>query len=221
MSHAPSQAARHGGFTLIELIVAVSLMAVLSVIAWRGLDSVLKARDTLTEVGEDMRSLTIAFSQMDEDLRRSWPIKQLLPGQTPIRFLPGASGQGSQLELLREGGGALDGVRVERVAYRVRDGKLERGFASFAIGAAAQLAPFEWQAILPGVNQISMQAWVQGTGWMPAENLSAAANELIPGLSSSNPVLAVQLAPAATLGINLQLTRASGQVFTRIFSVRD
>jgi general secretion pathway protein J len=232
------------GFTLIELIVAVSLLAVLSIIAWRGLDSVLKARDTLTDVGEDMRSLTIAFAQLDEDLRRSWPMRQLLPAQQAIAFKPAGAGAGAQLELLREGGGALDGIRVERVAYRVRDGKLERGFASYAAGASAQLSEFEWQPILQSVNQFSMKAWVQGTGWIAAENMIAAAQEQqrlaaasgtaavspagaapAPGAASATgtagAAAAAFVVPPATLGIDMQLTRANGQVFTRIFSVRD
>jgi general secretion pathway protein J len=225
---------RQSGFTLIELIVAVSLMAVLSIIAWRGLDAVLKARDNLTQVGEDMRSLTIAFSQMDEDLRRSWPIRQLLPGQAPIRFVPGATGQGTQLEMLREGGGALDGVRVERVAYRIREGWLERGFASFATGAVSQLSPFEWQRILSGVTQFKVKAWVQGSGWVPGESLqldlaNAAANPIAvalnptPNLTTSGTASAIATPPPspATLGVDFELTRTSGQTFTRIFSVRD
>jgi general secretion pathway protein J len=221
---------RQSGFTLIELIVAVSLMAVLSIIAWRGLDAVLKARDNLTQVGEDMRSLTIAFSQMDEDLRRSWPIRQLLPGQAPIRFVPGATGQGTQLEMLREGGGALDGVRVERVAYRIREGWLERGFASFATGAASQLSPFEWQRILSGVSQFKVKAWVQGSGWVPGESLqldlanaTAPAPNPTPTSTTSGTASAVATPPPspATLGIDFELTRTSGQTFTRIFSVRD
>ncbi len=216
---------RQMGFTLIELIVAVSLMAVLSIIAWRGLDAVLKARDNLTQVGEDMRSLTIAFSQMDEDLRRSWPIRQLLPGQAPIRFVPGVSGQGTQFEMLREGGGALDGVRVERVAYRIREGWLERGFASFASGAVNQLSPYEWQRILSGVTQFKVKAWVQGSGWVPAESLQLDlannAAPVVPPTPATPGTPAAPPASPATLGIDFALTRTSGQTFTRIFSVRD
>ncbi len=207
---------QHRGFTLIELLVAVSLMAILSVIAWRGLDAVLKARDSLTEVGEDMRSLAITFSQIDEDLRRSWPVRQLLPNQPPIRFSPGLAGQGAQLELLREGGGALDGVRIERVAYRVREGQLERGFASYAAGASSQLAPFEWQPLLTAVSQMNLKAWVQGTGWVPAENLLSVSE----GAAAQAPAVLTQ-PPAPTLGIDLQLTRSKGQIYTRVYSVRD
>ena len=39
---------RTGGFTLVELLVAAALMAVLAVLSWRGLDAVLDSRRLAT-----------------------------------------------------------------------------------------------------------------------------------------------------------------------------
>ena len=61
-------AARSRGFTLIELLVACALMAVLALLSWRGLDSILQTRARLIVASDELRSLTLAFSQMDEDV---------------------------------------------------------------------------------------------------------------------------------------------------------
>lgn len=116
------------GFTLLEVLVACALLAVLAVIGWRGLEAVLSARDRITAYSDDLRAMTVAFSQIDEDLRRSWPVRLMRLPRRPVAF---AVADGAvTLELLREGGGALDSTRVERVAYRLREGRLERGFGA-------------------------------------------------------------------------------------------
>ena len=45
------------GFTLLEVLIALSLMAVLAVLGWRGLDSVLVTRERLTRSSADLAAL--------------------------------------------------------------------------------------------------------------------------------------------------------------------
>ena len=52
-------------------------MAVLALLSWRGLDSILQTRERLVVASDELRSLTLAFSQMDEDLLKSWPVSLL------------------------------------------------------------------------------------------------------------------------------------------------
>ena len=68
---------RHAGFTLLELLVAVALMAILAVLSWRGLDSVLTSREHIMRHTDETRAISVLFSQLDEDLRRSWPLRHL------------------------------------------------------------------------------------------------------------------------------------------------
>ncbi|NBY17349.1 MAG: prepilin-type N-terminal cleavage/methylation domain-containing protein, partial [Betaproteobacteria bacterium] len=65
------------GFTLLELLVAIALLGVLAVLCWRGLESVLSSRDRLTRESEGLRALTIAFAQVDDDLRRTWAVRTI------------------------------------------------------------------------------------------------------------------------------------------------
>ena len=194
-----------GGFTLIELLVAVAILAILAGLCWRGLDTILKTRDRLTDAGDELRSLSITFSQMDEDLRRSWPMRLLAPGVPVIRFTP--SGGNLQLELLREGGSALDAVRPELVAYRIRDAQFERGYAAYVRGASSGATSWIWQPLLATTQATTWRVWVQGRGWVPGEALLTT--------SASAPNAAV------VLGVEIKLTRQSGDTYTRVFSIRD
>lgn len=196
---------RSSGFTLIELLVAVAILAILAGLCWRGLDTILKTRDRLTETGDDLRALSIAFSQMDEDLRRSWPMRLLAPDVPVIRFTP--SGDNLQLELLREGGSALDAVRPERVAYRIREGQFERGYSAYVRGTPTSATSWIWQPLLGTAQATSWRAWVQGQGWVPSEGLAA-----LNGATSNTAVV---------LGVEVKLTRQSGDTYTRVFSIRD
>ena len=196
---------KSGGFTLIELLVAVAILAILAGLCWRGLDTILKTRDRLTEAGDDLRGLSIAFSQLDEDLRRSWPMRLLASGVPVIRFTP--NGDNLQLELLREGGSALDAVRPERVAYRIRESQFERGYAAYVRGTPSSSTSWIWQPLLGTTQATSWRAWVLGRGWVPGESLIA--------LSAATP------SPAVVLGVEIKLTRQGGSTYTRVFSIRD
>jgi general secretion pathway protein J len=185
--------ARRGrGFTLIELLVAAALLAVLAVLSWRGLDAVLESRRRIVAASDELRSLTLAFSQLDEDLRRSWPVRLLRLPVPSIGFTVSGEQAVATLELLREATGASEPTQLQRVAWRLRDGVLERGFGGWSApaadgavrGASALPAPtgadaagpsvggLVWQPILGGVAQLQMQGWVAQQGWIAAEALA-------------------------------------------------
>src|SRR5262249_27202476 len=60
--------ARLAGFTLLELLIAISVLATVSMIAWRGLDTLVSTRARLEPEGEQVRALLTAFGQLDRDL---------------------------------------------------------------------------------------------------------------------------------------------------------
>lgn len=64
----PRSSRRAAGFTLIELLVAVALLAILAVLSWRGLDAVIQSRERLVTESDELRSLTLALAQLEEDL---------------------------------------------------------------------------------------------------------------------------------------------------------
>ena len=50
-----ARAARHKGLTLVELLVAISVLGFVAVLGWRGLDSIVRARIALTSDLEQTR----------------------------------------------------------------------------------------------------------------------------------------------------------------------
>ena len=57
----------HKGLTLIELLVAISMLALIAVLGWRGLDSIVRARVALTDDLEQTRGMQLAFAQLQSD----------------------------------------------------------------------------------------------------------------------------------------------------------
>lgn len=55
---------RQAGFTLIEVMVAIMLMAIVSLMAWRGLDSIARASAHLEDSTEQGAALLRALNQL-------------------------------------------------------------------------------------------------------------------------------------------------------------
>ena len=56
------------GFTLIEVLVAISVMALMSLMAWRGLDGMLRSQSSLQSRSDEIRGLQAGLSQWQTDL---------------------------------------------------------------------------------------------------------------------------------------------------------
>ena len=170
---------RSRGFTLIELLVACALMAVLALLSWRGLDSILQTRERLIVATDELRSLTLAFSQMDEDVLKSWPVSLLKLRESQLRVGVSGENNAQSLQLIREVNRSGFPTRVQRVIYEVRNNQLSRGFSEFAqaeladagaVGGGA-VQSMIWQPILGGVRSLNIRGWVDGRGSMDASNL--------------------------------------------------
>lgn len=173
---------RARGFTLIELLVAVALLAVLAILSWRGLDAVLQSRERLVTESNELRSLTIALAQLEEDLLQTWPVNKLGGGLVPIRVVVdqgGADGASSQsLMLVREIARRDLPTRLQRVVYQVRDGKLERGFSEWQKGTdgrgsvGGSVQSLVWQPVLPEVRSMRVRGWLRNN-WVGGAQLEA------------------------------------------------
>lgn len=56
------------GFTLIEVLVAIAVMALMSLMAWRGLDGMLRTQSSLQTRADDIRTLQAGLAQWQTDL---------------------------------------------------------------------------------------------------------------------------------------------------------
>lgn len=89
----PWQPAR--GFTLIEVMVALAIMALLALLAWRGLDAMARARQTSAAYSGRLLALQTALAQWRTDLDATLPDAPALPAGTSMDW------NGRTLRLLR------------------------------------------------------------------------------------------------------------------------
>ncbi|MDC8785460.1 prepilin-type N-terminal cleavage/methylation domain-containing protein [Roseateles koreensis] len=105
---APSQEA---GFTLVEVLVALLVMAIMAMVSWQGLDALVKSRDIAqTHLEQSMRLLTV-MAQWEQDMHSV----QASNGVDALSF------DGASLRLTRHQPGGL-----QVVAWTVRSGSLYR-----------------------------------------------------------------------------------------------
>jgi general secretion pathway protein J len=153
------------GFTLIELLVAIAIMAVIAVLSWRGLDQIIRGRETITNAMEDERVFAQLFDQMRIDARQAASDDE--SGQ------PAISVSGSVLQIVREMVLPGEAPRLQVVRYRVSEGRVIR-YASPPLGNVGDLRRAlrggegdGWTAVplMGGVGAISARLYVPKVGW--------------------------------------------------------
>jgi len=107
------------GFTLVELLVAISILGLVAALGWRGLDGIVRARANLTDQMEVTRGMQLAFAQMQSDAE-NLADTILVGGRTTLLAEPG------RLTLVRTVLQESSASRVEVIAYRLVDGVLLR-----------------------------------------------------------------------------------------------
>ena len=100
------------GFTLIEVLVALLIMAILAALAWQGLDGIVRARAGNDAVLDRTLRLNTAVTQWEQDLQAVQNLGAIVP---PLSF----DGQTLRLTRRAEGG-------VMLVAWSVRGGVWQR-----------------------------------------------------------------------------------------------
>lgn len=120
------------GLTLVELMVAVALLALITTMAYRGLDGVSRSSERNLAVGDHWKGIALFFERLASDAAQ--PVRRpVRAGADNVPPLPEWLGRpfseaatadpaSAQLEFTRKSPQGRDEVRL---AYRLRDDKVE------------------------------------------------------------------------------------------------
>jgi general secretion pathway protein J len=159
------------GFTLVELLVAIWIMAIVSIIAWRGLSALVATRDRLGPEADDVRALLIGFGQMERDLAHA--ANPTLVSQVGTSISVPVIDGAQALQILRFSEPLPDGASaVQQVTYAVIDGALMRQCSPPARSVqAAASASAGTVRLVTGVASMRVRVWRASEGWIvPAPN---------------------------------------------------
>ena len=153
------------GFTLVEVLVALVIMAVVAAMGWQGVAGMSRAREIATAASERTLRLSAVVGQWEADLAAVYDSPQV----------PGLSFDGASLRIARR---TEDGVQL--VVWSLREGLWRRwpGPVSRRAGELQQawLASQQLQGnepgqlqLLDGVTDWQLYFW-RGQGWSNAQS---------------------------------------------------
>ncbi len=107
------------GFTLIELLLALALFSIMSLLAWRGLDTVLQSRAAVETPGRAALELAAAWTQLETDLSAARLIAPSPGSGSTLPRAPYIVASAQKIALLRapaQCAGCWEGVVYDMVA---------------------------------------------------------------------------------------------------------
>ena len=179
------------GFTLVEVLVALVIMAVVAAMGWQGVAGMTRAREIASAASERTLRLSALVGQWEQDLAATF--------DSPL--VPGLSFDGSALRIARRAEG---GVQI--VVWSLREGVWRRWTSPLVtrVGELQQV----WQAsqqlqgqeagqlrLADGVSAWQIFFW-RGQGWSNAQS----SGDVALATSAQTPALPASAASGAATG---------------------
>lgn len=198
---------RQRGFTLIEVIVAVAISAIVAVMGFEAMQGALKSRDRLKEHAARLQSLQYTMRTFVQDLSQLSP----RPVREPLGadYQPAVEG-GTEFTFTRGGWTNPVGVErstLQRVRYVVRDNKLYR---EYWLVLDAQLEPQPIpRLLLDGVVNFKVRFMDEGRNWQ----------DIWPPAAQAGAQLTLRELGFRPLAVELTLETKDFGILTRIIEV--
>jgi general secretion pathway protein J len=171
------------GFTLVELLVAITVLAIVAVMGWRGLDGIVRSREQLTQNMEQTRGIQLTFAQLQSDLEQ-------IADKPLLRERQNLLADNSRLVFVRTVLSENAASQLQVVSYTIRDGVLSRSESqptrdlvqldALWQAAIAQSGAQATAGLQAGVGAMEVRVW-EGGGWKMAQNSSTSFSSAAPG----------------------------------------
>jgi general secretion pathway protein J len=189
------------GFTLLEVLLAVAIVALIAVLGYRALSALSDSETRLSAEATRWRTLDLFFARLEGDLRQAMPRSARASNAREPAWLAASDPIGnSVLEFSRAGPEfALEAHSAgQRLAYRVRNGAVEVLYwASYDRPRGVEPTPY---TLLEGVTRFQLAYLTQSGGW--ADTWPQAGESELPR------------------AVKVDVTLASGEVIERWLALR-
>lgn len=207
------------GLTLIELLVAIGILAFIAVLGWRGLESLIRTRSSLDQELEQTRNLQIIFAQLQNDCAHVVRAN-LIDGQASLIL------DHHQLSLVREVFSETMPTTLQWVSYRLENNTLYRVVSPVTRDLQVlqtyrlQLnsdsnAISERVRLETGIQNFSLRVWANdGRGWINQKDMLASTTALVSRGSLMNPQAGTTTNNITWRGVevSLSLINSSGEL---------
>ncbi len=200
---------KQSGFTLIEILIAVVIFALMAAVAYRGLDAILESKRHIDIESEKWRKITLFFSRLERDISVIAPrsIRDAIKGEANalVGEVTASGDYDAQLAFTRMGSGEELNMLAapQRVGYRFRNNNVE--ILRWPVLDQAPNTKPSVSILMPDITALEFRYLDENTQWV-----SRWAPPTPPGAKSSDQL------PNA---IEVKLTLKTGEVLTRLFDL--
>ena len=157
---------RHRGFTLLEILIALTIVATLAVLGYRALSAMAQSESRLAAEATYWRTLDLFFARLEGDLRQAVPRSARLGEAREPAWLASVDDDGNAVLVFSRAGPEFNvepDSAGQRLGYRLRDGVIEVLYwASY--DRPQGLEPTAY-ALLEGVTSFQVSYLMQAGTW--------------------------------------------------------
>lgn len=190
----------NAGFTLIEILVALALLALTAVLVWQATAALVDGEVRLSGEAQRWRTLDLAFARLESDLRQAQPRAVRTPSGLESAWIAAVEPGGTSAIAFSRAGPEFDaepGAAGQRIGYRVRDQALEVVY---------------WPTLDRSGNESVAYRLVDGVSGFRVEHLASAGQWITAWPRAGESVL-----PRA---VRVLLTLEGGEVIERWFALQ-